>query len=244
MKSTYESRARVAVPVALVVVLAIGNILSNRVVPDAFYVPLNLSVAVVVLAIALTAVSPETIGLTAWNRGARWGAIVVGGGLALYLVALVTPGVRDLFSDSRVTGGPGRMLYETIVRIPAGTVVLEEVAFRGALPAVFARTMSTTRAVALASLLFGCWHVLPSLGLGDVNPVLDDLLGSGWVGTLAGVAFAVAGTFFAGLWLSLLRYGSGSLLAPVLVHIGTNSLGYAIAWFVGGGVEGHLGLRQ
>jgi hypothetical protein len=28
------------------------------------------------------------------------------------------------------------------------------------------------------------------------------------------------------------RYRSGSLLAPVLAHVGANSLAYAIAWIV------------
>lgn len=242
MKSTYESRPRLGVAALLVVVLAIGNILSNRVVPDAFYVPLNLSVAAVVVVLALLEVRPADLGFREWRRGLLWGGVVVAGGLALYVIGLVTPGLRGLFSDSRVSGGADRLLYETLVRIPLGTVVLEEVAFRGALPAVLARHTTRLRAVIIASLLFGFWHVLPSLGLGEINPVLDDLLGDGWIGTLAGVVLAVAGTFVAGLWLSFLRYGSGSLLAPVLAHIGSNSVAYAIAWFVGGRVAGTVDL--
>jgi len=224
------------------VVLAIGNILSNRVVPDAFYVPLNLAVASVVVALATRSVTPAALGFQHWRRGARWGTAVVVFGLALYLVALALPSLRGLFSDSRVSGGTARLGYETLVRIPLGTVVLEEVAFRGALPAVLAVHVGTRRAVVWASLLFGLWHVLPSLQLGDVNPVLGGLLGHGTVGVLVGVAFAVAGTFLAGLWLCLLRYGSGSLLAPALAHVGSNSIAYLIAWLVGGGVSGHVAL--
>ena len=88
------------------------------------------------------------------------------------------------------------------------------------------------RAVVVSSLLFGLWHVLPSWGIGDVNPVVDDLIGAGWVGRTITVALAVAGTFLAGLWLCFVRYRSGSLLAPVLAHVATNSLAYAIAWTV------------
>jgi membrane protease YdiL (CAAX protease family) len=119
-----------------------------------------------------------------------------------------------------------------VLAIPLGTVVLEEVAFRGALPAVLAREWTTLRAVVASSALFGVWHVLPSWGIGDVNPVVDDILGDRWIGRLISVGVAVIGTFVVGLWWSFVRYRSGSLLAPVLAHVGTNSLAYAIAWIV------------
>jgi hypothetical protein len=32
--------------------------------------------------------------------------------------------------------------------------------------------------------------------------------------------------------LCALRYASGSLLAPAIVHTTTNSLGYALAWLI------------
>lgn len=250
MKSTYPSRpaarateaspAPVVVPLVLVAALAIGNILSNRVAPDGFYVPLNLAIAAVVYLVVSRAVTPIDVGLTRWRRGARWGAFIALSTIAVYLVALALPPLRDLFDDSRVRGGPDRMVFEVLVRIPFGTVLLEELAFRGALPAVFSRWWSTPRAVVGASFLFGLWHVLPALSLGEVNPVLAGILGDGTVGQFAGVVFAVAGTFLAGLWLCLLRYGSGSLLAPALAHVASNSLAYTIAWFVTGGVSGTL----
>ncbi len=119
-----------------------------------------------------------------------------------------------------------------MLAIPFGTVVLEEVAFRGALPAVLAREWTRVRAVVVSSALFGVWHVLPSWSIGDVNPVVDDILGDGWIARLISVGVAVVGTFVVGLWWSFVRYRSGSLLAPVLAHVGTNSLAYAIAWIV------------
>lgn len=235
MKSTYVSRPRTAVAVGVVVVVAIGNILSNRVVPAAFYVPTNLIVTATILSLASLQVGRRDIGFTEWRRGARWGGVVVSVGLALYLVAAALPGTRGLFDDARVDGDVGRMLYEVFIRIPFGTVLLEEVAFRGVLPAVFARHMSTLRAVLMSSVLFGLWHVLPSLSLNEVNPVLGGILGDGIAAKVGGVVFAVVGTFFVGLWLSFLRYRSGSLLAPILAHIGSNSVAYAMAWTMGGG---------
>jgi len=211
-------------------VLVIGNIVSNRLLPDWAYVPWNLAVTAVVLVVAGRAVGLAEQGWTRWRVGFRWGLAVVALTALVYVVGLVV--VEDLFRDRRVDGGTARMLFETLVRIPLGTVVLEEVACRGALPAVLARRWGVRRAVVVASLLFGLWHVLPAWGIDDVNPVLDRVLGDGWAAQAGGIALAVAGTFGAGLWLSWLRYRSGSLLAPLLAHVGTNSLAYLLAWLV------------
>jgi membrane protease YdiL (CAAX protease family) len=234
MKSTYLSRPRTTVPVVVVVVLVIGNILSNRVVPAALYVPVNLATATAVLLVARELVTTWDMGFKNWTKGARWGLAVMLVGLAAYLIAAVLPGFEDLFHDRRVSGGVLRVLYEAFIRIPFGTVVLEELAFRAALPAVFAKHMSVFRAAIVSSVLFGFWHVLPSLNLADVNPFFEWLLGDGIAGQVAGVAIAVFGTFLAGLWLSFLRFRSGSILAPAIAHWASNAGGYVLAWIFGG----------
>jgi membrane protease YdiL (CAAX protease family) len=216
--------------------LLIGNVLSNRVVPPALYVPTNLLTAAVVYVIARRLVTPHDIGLRRWKDGARWGVTVTLIGLAAYTIALVTPGLDQLFHDRRVDNDVLLLVYHVGVRIPFGTVLLEELAFRGVLPAVFAKQMSTFRACVVASALFGLWHVFPSLNLAEVNPVFESLLGTGLAGKVGGVAIAVFGTFLAGLWLCFLRYRSGSLLAPVIVHIASNAGGYLFAWIFGGGL--------
>lgn len=223
-------------PVAVVVVLVIGNILSNRVAPAALYVPVNLVTAGVVLVLARELVTTWDMGFRNWSKGARWGAVVMLCGLAMYLAAALLPWFEDLFHDRRVDGGIVRLLYEALVRIPFGTVVLEEVAFRGVLPAVFAKYTSTFRAVVLSSVLFGFWHVLPSLNLANVNPFFEWLLGDGTAGKIAGVVIAVLGTFVAGLWLSFLRFRSGSILAPLIAHWASNAGAYVLAWIFGGAI--------
>ncbi len=216
--------------------LLIGNILSNRVMPAALYVPTNLVTAAVVVFISRRLVTPYDMGMTNWARGIRWGVAVTLVGLGAYLVALLTPGLTELFNDSRVDDGIPRLFYEVFIRIPLGTVLLEEVAFRGALPAVFEKHVSRLRAVVMSSVLFGLWHVLPSLSLADVNPVFEGLLGTGLAGKLGGVAIAVFGTFLIGLWLCFLRYRSGSILAPMIVHTASNTGGYVLAFLFGGAV--------
>jgi hypothetical protein len=52
-----------------------------------------------------------------------------------YAVALVFPGLRPLLTDARVAGlDGGELAYRLLVRIPLGTVLWEEVAFRGCCP--------------------------------------------------------------------------------------------------------------
>ena len=148
------------------------------------------------------------------------------------LVAVAMPAFHELYQDRRVDEGVGSMLYQVAVRIPLGTVVLEEVAFRGVLPALLAVRIGVMRGCIVASVLFGLWHVLPSLSLNEVNPVATDVFGTGAGGTIAAVVFAVIGTTIAGLWLCWIRYRARSVLATVLAHIGSNSIGYTIAWFV------------
>jgi uncharacterized protein len=225
-------RSPLAVAAEIASVLAIANIVSNRVLPAWGYVPFSLAVSAIVYVLARRVVTPTEMGLTEWGRGARWGGAVFAVTLVLVATAAATPGLADLFEDRRVGAGAATLGYHALVRIPLGTVVLEELAFRGALPAVLARRWSTVRAYVLASLLFGFWHVLPAWSLGDVNPVADDVLGDGWAGQAAGVGLAVVGTFVGGLLLCFLRHVSGSLLAPALAHLATNSLGYTFAWFI------------
>ena len=165
------------------------------------------------------------------GRGLRWGAVLAGTVLALYLMALVFPATRDLFRDDRVAGWSfGRAAHAAFVRVPLGTVLLEEVAFRAVLPAVLMARTRAWVAVAVSAGLFGLWHVLPALGLGTVNPVASDTVGQlpGWITVVA----AVVSTSAVGVWFWFLRQRSGSVLAPMALHWATNGLGYLFAWFV------------
>lgn len=221
--------------VVVVALLAGSNVVVNRVLPDAFYVPWNLSVAGIVLGIACRCDgrSPAEIGLSRARaaRGVRVGAVVVGLTALGYLLAAALPGTRDVFDDARVDGlGLGSVLYAALVRVPLGTVALEEIAFRGVLPAMLAARLGLPWAVTLSAGLFGLWHVLPSTGLGHRNSAVEDVFGD--ASAVVVVAFAVVATALAGVVLWWLRHWSGSLAAPALTHWSTNGLGYLLAYFV------------
>ena len=93
---------------------------------------------------------------------------------------------RRWFADDRVRAESRReVAYETLARIPIGTALFEEVAFRGVLTGLLLRTMAAGPAYAVSSAVFGLWHVLPTLrdhaGESDERPCLparcDDLGG-------------------------------------------------------------------
>jgi uncharacterized protein len=116
------------------------------------------------------------------------------------------------------------------VRIPIGTVLWEEVAFRGVLQASLRRILPTPAAIAVTSGIFGLWHVRPTWQALRVNGLADDRLrGAARVG--AGVAVTAAG----GALLSWLRERSGGLAAPIALHLVTNSGGAIAAWAVRSG---------
>ena len=161
------------------------------------------------------------------RRGLRAGAAVAGGVAGAMVAAAAVPTTRGLFDDERVAvdAGPGELLYQTLWRIPVGTVAFEELAFRGVLLAVLRRHLPTGAAVAVDSALFGLWHVVPTLGAARAN----DVVGLARVGLVAG---SVVATALAGVVFCALRLRGGHLLAPAVLHLTFNDAGYGLAWWV------------
>ncbi|MBN1097910.1 CPBP family intramembrane metalloprotease [Blastococcus sp. TML/C7B] len=100
----------------------------------------------------------------------------------------------------------------------------EEVAFRGVLLAALVRVLPVGRAVAVAAVVFGAWHVRPTLS----GLAANDLGDSAWLRALL-VVGVCAFTACAGALFSWLRLRSGSLVAPALLHLATNTLGTVAA---------------
>jgi uncharacterized protein len=147
------------------------------------------------------------------GRGLRLGLLAIAVIGAVIVVAGLVPATRGWFDDERVDVDLSRLLFRVGVAIPVGTVLLEELAFRGSLLALLRRTMPTWPAATASSVLFGLWHVPP-------------LIGSS-IGVIAGTALA---TTAAGTGFCWLRLRSGSLLAPSLAHLATNAVTFAVAW--------------
>ncbi len=152
------------------------------------------------------------------RRGVRYGlgaatvAVVVIAGIA------VIPATRTQFDnpDFESIELP-LVLWEVLVRIPALTAGFEELAFRGVLLAVLVGRFVAKVAVGIQSVLFGLWHILPTVGPGV---------------TSTDVVVAVVFTTAAGVLFGVLRRRSGSLVAPLILHAAVNSTTFLAAWIV------------
>lgn len=159
------------------------------------------------------------------GRGLRYGAAAAGLVAVGYLAAAALPATRTAFHDARYQLPLAEALVTALVLIPVGTVLPEEVAFRGVIWGLGARRAGPAAATVVSSALFGAWHVLPSLRLHTANPAVGAAVGGGrWAAGLA-VAGAVLFTAAAGVLLCELRRRSGSLLAPFGLHWAANALG-------------------
>ncbi len=168
------------------------------------------------------------LGREALLPGLRLGSRVAAAAAGGWLVIAVVPATRPVLRDKRITGLTGReVAFQVMVRIPVGTVLWEETAFRGVLQAALRRVMSDGAAVAVTSGVFGIWHIRPTIGALRANK-----LAAGRGETLAAVTLAVAATTAGGAFLSLLRIRSGSLAAPVLLHLATNCAGPLAGWVI------------
>ena len=77
---------------------------------------------------------------------------------------------RPTLADQRITGLTWpEVAYQVTVRIPAGTVLWEEVAFRGVLQATLRRVLPRPAALAVTSGVFGLWHVRPTVEALRIN---------------------------------------------------------------------------
>lgn len=216
--------------------LVTSNVVANELLPNGWYVPWNLGVAVALVAIA------TRVGRRSWAdlrlarddlpAGLRLGGALGGAIAAVILVAALVPLTSGWFEDEIGGSGTADVARRVLIVIPFGTVLMEELAFRGCLPALLSARpgWSDRRASIAASVLFGLWHILPSRGLGDRNATMGSTFGD-TLGQWAPIAAAVVATGVAGLALDWLARRSNSVAAPMLVHYALNAAAtLAAAW--------------
>lgn len=230
----YDGRAvgRAGTVVALVVlVLVVGgaNIVRSAALPDRYDLPFNVGLAGAAVGIGVLAgMTVAELGLAGADvhRGLRYGGVAAGLVTAVVLVAALVPAFSSAFDDDRVEIGVGAMLLKALVVIPVGTVLVEELIFRGVLLGLLRRITPTVVAVLMTSILFGLWHVYPAWR-GDAEN--QALVSAGKLSTVVGT---MAATTVAGIVFCWLRIASQSLVAPMLAHSATNSVPFIAAWVV------------
>jgi CAAX protease family protein len=231
------TRGRFGLALALVVGLAVvGNAATNLLVPPPLYVlaALLLALLAVLVAVRVGGCSAFDLGLDREHlgRGPRLGAAAAAVLAVVLAVGAALPATRDLFADRRVDPhSVTLLLYHTLVRIPLGTVLLEETLFRGVLLGLALRRWSPRVAVAFSSVLFGLWHLLPARSVAGFNPVVATTP-QGTLRHLLLLVLAVAATALAGVVFCWLRLCARSLAAPAILHLAGNSLAYLLAWIV------------
>jgi len=222
---------RRATLLGVIAVLAGANVVGNLVAPSWSYIPLNLVLGGLVLWVAVGqgGATLDDLGLRpgTLRRGLLVGVFAAAAAGAVIAVAAALPATRPLFEDERAADAAASgFLYQVLVRIPLGTALYEEVAFRGVVYGLGRRLWGGTRAAVFSSALFGLWHVLPSLNAASANQAAERV--SAW----AIVAGAVVFTTLAGLAFAWLRERARSTIAPVVVHAAINAAAFVAAWLV------------
>jgi CAAX protease family protein len=221
-----SARARdAAVPAALAAALAWYNNVAGRFPAHRRWYPVvnGCAAAAVLAAGAASGLTAADLGLSRarLRDGLRLGAAAAAPVAVAYAISVAVPATRPPLRDKRVAGLTGRELaYQSLVRIPAGTVAWEEIAFRGVLHAALCRVLPRRAAVAAGAAVFGVWHIRPT-----AEALADNDLAAGRAARAAAVTAVVAGTGVAGALLANLRDRSGSLAAPVALHLASNCLG-------------------
>jgi membrane protease YdiL (CAAX protease family) len=212
-----------------VAVLALHNIAAHRVLPAPADAALNLVTAAGLTGYAGRAgCSRADLGIRAEDvsSGLRTGlgAAAVAAGAVTLGAAL--PATRGFFADRRVSDvGRAEAAYHVALRIPIATALGEELLFRGVLLALFRQRRSPAAAVLWTSLVFGAWHVLPTIDHYQGNPASALITESGKGQRLAVLATMLPTTGAGGVF-AWLRLRSHSVLAPALAHAAVNVSAY------------------
>jgi uncharacterized protein len=207
-----------------------AHVVDHRLVPPRYHLGTHLASAAAAVAAALA------MGATTTDLGLRPDRMVKGVRRGLVTSAVVTavvglgaalPKTRPLFIDNRVLDvSRTEVAFTSLVRIPLGTALYEEVVFRGVVLGLALRRLPPLAAVGFTSALFGLWHVLPTLADREHRPATREAHPVALVGS------AVASTTVAGAIFGWERLRANSVVAPVLTHTATNAVTFAVASLV------------
>jgi membrane protease YdiL (CAAX protease family) len=225
---------RWAVPAAVVGALALSCVGRSLWIDGEVHPWTNTVAGLLVLALGFAiGLDRSDLGLESRNlgRGLRAGLAVWAIVAAVLVVVALIPATRDALQDDTTIVSTGAMLRRTLIVIPLGTALLEEAAFRGVLLGLFARGTTIWRAAWISSVLFGLWHIPPTISSADGSGAIGDASRSGGSTALVVVGVVLVMTL-AGMVLCWLRIRSESLVAPFVAHWGINATAFLVAWWV------------
>ena len=221
--------------VAVVAALFVTNMLHNRWAKRHYMVVCFVATGLLLMIARIDDLAWRDMGLgiNTWRDGLIWSAVVFAAVALFYAIAASLPFARKGFADKRaVEQGWPKQLYESTIRIPFGTAVLEETAFRGVLLAVLVSGWGWWPGVIVSSILFGLWHIYPALDFHENSEVAEKLPDTFW-GKAVSVIGNVIATGIAGVVFCLLLGFTGSLFPVIVLHASLNGIGMAVSWAFG-----------
>ncbi len=207
------------------------------------YVLVNLGASAVLLTAATASgLTAADLGLgqgSGWWRPGRLAAGLAAGIGAGWILVAASPAAGRVLDDKRIASFGGReVAYQAVIRIPVGTVLWEEIAFRGVLQAALRRVAPERTAIGINAAVFGLWHLRPTIEALRANDLAADRRQAVTRGVAGSAAMAGAGVL-----LSWLRERSGRLSAPALLHVTANS-GAIVAAGVSARRPGHPAIAR
>jgi membrane protease YdiL (CAAX protease family) len=216
---------------AVVVVLAAINVIDHTLHPPWWVRALAGAGLVVWARLEGLTWSQLGLGRDRFGAGCRWALGAIGVVAGIYVIGVLLPLTRPGFQDVRYDLPLPDALHKAFVAIPLGTVALEELAFRSVLWGMLARHLRQWQVLLATSMLFGFWHIIPALRVGETNRGVSDTVGgAGSAGLAVGT---VALTTVGGLVFGEMRRRSSSVVASAGAHWATNALGVLfglLAW--------------
>lgn len=218
-----------AIELLLTLLIVCYGALLSYALPKKSHVILNILFAGIAIVVGVLAgLSLDAMGLAVSNllKGAVYAAGIVAMIVAIVAVASRLPFTRSYFEgESFAFISKKRVFYEAGFRVPLGTALLEEVLFRGLLLGLFLMNNSTMVALVASSVIFGLWHIFPTVNQLEANQAAKDMVAGKRGRRVFSVLAVVASTSFAGFCFGILRLWSGSLITPWLVHWAINASG-------------------
>jgi len=150
------------------------------------------------------------------KASALWG-VALGLVLALPLVAFIA--LAPFLTGEPVRAGEiddlsgSEMAIRLAFRVPVGTALFEEVAFRGILYATWLRATDLRRTVLGTGVVFALWHTVITFRSVTEAQVVESapLVALGYLGSLLGL-------FVGGAAFALLRWRTGGVAGPFFFH--------------------------
>jgi membrane protease YdiL (CAAX protease family) len=149
--------------------------------------------------------------------------LAIGGGIAVILLVLIIGGAALAdraslnlpveFAACNAPRSAREVLFKSLIRVPLGTAIAEELFFRGVLFGMWAKARGFIQALFWCSLAFALWHVGPTIA--NQCPGAPTLVVS--------IGRDVAVTMALGAALVLLRRVTRGIVAPIIVHAALNS---------------------